>query len=52
MGEMPEGLPTMAIAAVALHEIYTAYVEAGFTESQAMQLVCAIMEANVRGHNE
>lgn len=38
----------MAAAAIQLHELYLAYGKAGFTDSQAMQMVCAVIEAHLR----
>ncbi|MEV0608109.1 hypothetical protein AB0I61_17260 [Polymorphospora rubra] len=37
----------MAAGAAATHELYLAYVEAGFTAQQAMQLMCAIVSAGI-----
>jgi hypothetical protein len=42
-------LTELAAAAAQQHELYTAYVEAGFTEPQAMQLLIAIVTAGVGG---
>jgi TPP-dependent indolepyruvate ferredoxin oxidoreductase alpha subunit len=39
----------LAAAAHQLHEAYTAYREAGFTEDQAFELVKAILTAGIRG---
>lgn len=36
---MPEPMTQMAEAAAQLHEMFTAYTEAGFTEQQALYLV-------------
>jgi hypothetical protein len=33
----------LAASAAQLHEAYEAFIEAGFTESQAMQMVCALL---------
>ncbi len=35
------------IAAASLYDLYQGYVHAGFTEGQAMQLICTIMSAAV-----
>ena len=45
MGDhMPaDPLTDFAACAVQLHEAYTSFVAAGFTEAQAMQMVCAIL---------
>jgi hypothetical protein len=34
----------LAAAAVQLHELFRAYVDAGFTEPQAMQLCVALLQ--------
>lgn len=39
----------LAQAAIQMHELYRAYVDAGFTQDQAMHLVIAIMQANTGG---
>lgn len=36
-------------AAVQLHELYLAWIEAGFTPLQSLQLVCAVLQ---RGSSE
>lgn len=41
----PSPLTVLAEGAAQLHEVYTAYVAAGFTSAQAMQLVCATIAA-------
>lgn len=33
----------LAAGAAQLHEAYESFVEAGFTEAQAMQMVCALL---------
>lgn len=38
----------LAEAATNLHEVYTAYVAAGFTESQAMTLMSVMVTAMVQ----
>lgn len=44
MGDMPrEPMTELAANAAMMHEAYCAYVDAGFTEAQAMQLLCAIV---------
>lgn len=35
-GDMTE----LQTAATSLHELFTAYTDAGFTEAQAMQIIC------------
>jgi hypothetical protein len=49
-----EGMPAdpvtdLAAMAAQLHEAYEAFVAAGFTEAQAMRMVCAIITANSNG---
>lgn len=47
--QMPASpLTALAEGAAQLHELYRSYVEAGFTETQAMQLVCAMVTARMR----
>ncbi|MGW2520460.1 hypothetical protein ACWC09_26295 [Streptomyces sp. NPDC001617] len=43
--------PITELAAMAAqnHELYTAYVDAGFTDQQAMQLLIAIVTAGMGG---
>ena len=38
----------LAQAAASLHELFVSYVEAGFTEQQALYLVSKIMTAGVQ----
>lgn len=49
MSEPDDPIPQLAAAAVQLHELYTAYLGAGFTENQALYLVGQILAAGVRG---
>lgn len=44
-------LTAMAAAVTEMHEIYTCMVDAGFTKEQAMQMLCAILQAMVSGHS-
>ena len=39
----------MALAAAGMHQIFLAYVEAGFTEPQALYLLGQMLAASVRG---
>lgn len=50
MGEdMPQDPMTdLAASASQLHELYQAYVDAGFSEAQSMQLVCEIIRAGIQ----
>ncbi|WP_327436138.1 hypothetical protein OG279_26225 [Streptomyces sp. NBC_01201] len=36
-------LTQMATAAVSMHELYTAWVDAGFTKAEAMELLKALL---------
>jgi hypothetical protein len=36
-------------AAVSVHELFLAYVEAGFSESQAIRLCAAVIQASAGG---
>jgi hypothetical protein len=45
MPEMPLDPFSMIEGADALREMYLAYVRVGFTEEQAMQLVCAAVSS-------
>lgn len=42
-------LTELAAMAVQFHELYTAYVDAGFTEDQALDLLKAIITAGIGG---
>lgn len=46
--QMPQnfGLTAMAQAAAAMHEMFRSYVEAGFTEDQAIKLIITFMVAS------
>jgi hypothetical protein len=44
-------LTVMNQGAVAVHELFTAYMEAGFTEDQALKIVIGLL-SNVMGHSE
>jgi hypothetical protein len=41
----PSPITALAEGAAQMHELYTAYVGAGFTSIQAMQLICAMVAA-------
>ncbi|MFI7890861.1 hypothetical protein ACIFUY_06310 [Streptomyces sp. CACIS-1.16CA] len=49
MPEPTDPMTELAAAAVQLHEMHQAYVAAGFTEQQALELVKAVIVANVGG---
>lgn len=38
----------LAEAAAGLHEMFTAYVDAGFSRGEALQIVIAVVTANIR----
>lgn len=43
-------ITNLAAGAAQLHELYTSYTGAGFTEDQALQLIIAILTAGMRGN--
>ena len=43
----PEPMTQLAEGAAQLHELLTAYVTAGFTRSEAMEIVIAIITAQI-----
>jgi hypothetical protein len=49
MPEPQDPITQLAAAAVQLHELYEAYLSAGFTEAQALELVKATLAASVGG---
>ncbi|MCQ1575364.1 hypothetical protein [Streptomyces parvus] len=49
MPEPTDPITALAAAAVQLHEMHQAYVEAGFTEQQALELVKAVIVASIGG---
>jgi hypothetical protein len=42
-------LSELMVGAAMMHELYRTYVEAGFTEQQALYLVGQLLTANIRG---
>lgn len=44
-------LQSMAIAAVGLHELFTSYMQAGFTRQEAFELAKAVMVATIRSRS-
>lgn len=46
-----EPLTVLNQGAVAIHELFTAYMEAGFTEDQALKIVVGLL-SNLMGHSE
>lgn len=48
-GGLPPGLTELAMMAAQLHELYSAWVEAGFTEDQAMQMICTVLSTGMQG---
>jgi hypothetical protein len=52
-GDMPaDPVTDLAAGAAQLHELYEAYVAAGFTQAQATQLVCTVLRAVLVGGGE
>ncbi len=45
----PSPINALAVGAAQTHELYRAYVEAGFSEAQAMQLICTMLVESLRG---
>ena len=43
----PAPMTVLAEGAAQMHELYTAYIDAGFTPAQAMKLICALAAAAV-----
>lgn len=49
-GDMPpEPMSELAAAAAQMHELFTAYIAAGFTESQALYLIGKLISTNSGG---
>lgn len=51
MPEPTDPITQLAAAAVQLHELYVSYIEAGFTEAQAFDLVKALLLASASQQN-
>jgi hypothetical protein len=55
MSEQPDGalpddpMTVLAQGAASAHELFTAYVTAGFTRAEALQLIVAVMVAHIQG---
>ena len=50
MAEDPaDAVTELAQMAIQMHELYVTYVDAGFTDAQAMQLLCAHVQASAGG---
>lgn len=47
--DMPEPMTELAALAAQHHEAFTAWISAGFTEHQALELLKAIITANTAG---
>ncbi|HSS11892.1 MAG TPA: hypothetical protein VLL25_18535 [Acidimicrobiales bacterium] len=45
---VPEPLTLLAEGVAQVHELFLAYLKAGFNESQALYLVAAVMTAQMR----
>jgi len=53
---MPDDLPddpmsALAGAAYQMHELFVAYVAAGFTDEQAMSIILALLTATIQREN-
>ena len=48
MAELEFPLTELAAAAAQLHELYTAYLQAGFSEAQAFELVRSMAAAGIK----
>jgi hypothetical protein len=55
MSDQPEGalpddpMTVLAQGAASAHELFTAYVTAGFTRPEALRLIIAVMVAHIQG---
>jgi hypothetical protein len=49
MPEPTDPMTVLSAAATQIHELYQSYVDAGFTEQQALELIKAILVAGVGG---
>lgn len=49
MTDPSDPITELAAAAAQLHEVYLAYIEAGFTEPQAFDLVKTILASSLGG---
>ncbi|MCX5144632.1 hypothetical protein [Streptomyces sp. NBC_00338] len=49
MPEPSDPMTVLAAAAAQVHELYQSYVDAGFTEQQALELTKAVLIAGVGG---
>lgn len=47
--EIQEHITQMMMAAVTLHEAFLSFVDAGFTESQAITLVASLLNGAAKG---
>lgn len=54
MKRLPTGNDMTALmeSAVTLHEMFTAYVQAGFTPEEALQIIIGIMAAGIKGQDQ
>ncbi|WP_329214884.1 hypothetical protein OG352_05440 [Streptomyces sp. NBC_01485] len=50
--DMPEPIAELAALAAQHHELYTAWVSAGFTEHQALELLKTVILANPTGGSD
>lgn len=50
--ETPEDpITALAAAATGMHELFTAYIDAGFTRAEALQILIAVVTAPMRPLN-
>lgn len=49
MPEPEDPITQLAAAAAQVHELYVSYIQAGFSEGQAFELIKAILAAGVGG---
>jgi hypothetical protein len=50
VAEPSDPITDLAASAAQLHELFLAYVQAGFTEAQAMELVKTTLATAIGGH--
>lgn len=48
----PSPITELAQAAAQMHELYSAWVEAGFTPDQSMQMICVVLAGAVGGKGD
>ncbi|MGW1961764.1 hypothetical protein ACWCPD_15980 [Streptomyces sp. NPDC001935] len=50
--ELPAPITELAAAAVQQHELYQAWIEAGFTRAEALELLKTVILASIAGSTE